>query len=162
MREIEESREMFARGDATVQEVPELDVAIVELPRAAHAMAVNEQTDCTRVVRVIEGHRYEMRYRYESWVEFQSRRPLPRIDMRPFADLLQTFEGNPGEWKSDGPAELVPAMRFEGPEGPMSSSSLTPGLFVRLLQSYLSDNASNEALQWSAYDTAAAYSTGIE
>jgi hypothetical protein len=30
----------------------------------------------------------------------------------------------------------------------MSPSSLTPGLFVRLLQSFLRDNAENEALLW--------------
>ena len=43
----------------------------------------------------------------------------------------------------------LPRLRLRGPEGGTSSSSITPGLFLRLLTRYLSANESNEALLWS-------------
>jgi hypothetical protein len=146
---IEAGRELFARGGATVQEFADIDLAVFELPREVHDMALYEQTQCTRVALVIAEQRYQVRYRYESWVELQSRRVLPRIDLRPFAEFLQTFEGNAGEWSADDPQQTLPRLRLRGPEGGTSSSSITQGLFLRLLMGYLRDNASNEALLWS-------------
>jgi hypothetical protein len=111
-------------------------------------MALYEQTQCSRVALVIEGHRYQARYRYESWVELQSRRPPPRIDLRPFAELLQTFEGNDGDWVADDVRRTLPRLRLRGPEGGTSPSSITPGLFVRLLAQYLRDHADDPELIW--------------
>jgi hypothetical protein len=145
---VEAGRELFARGEASVQEVPALDLAIFELPREVHDMALYEQTQCSRIALVVAEHRYQARYRYESWVEFQSRRPPPRIDLRPFADLLQTFEGNAGEWAFDDVRHTLPRLRLRGPEGGTSPSSLTPGLFFRLLGQFLRDNAENQELLW--------------
>ncbi len=146
---VQADRELFATGEAKLQEVPELDLAIFELPRRPHDMALYEQTDCSRVVLVIEGHRYQVRYRYESWVEFRSWPVPPRIDLRPLAALLQTFEGNDGDWTADETHRTLPHMRLRGPEGSISPSSITPGLFLRLLVTHLRDNADNAALLWS-------------
>ncbi len=148
---VEAGRELFARGEMTVQEVPELDLAVFSLPYAVHDMALYEQTSCSRVALVIEEQRYQVRYRYESWVELQSRRPPPRIDLRPFADLLQTFEGNAGDWAADDVRRSLPRLRLRGPEGGTSPSSVTPGLFVRLLMSYLREHESDPAVLWSPH-----------
>jgi hypothetical protein len=148
---VQADRALFDRGEATVQEVPELDLAIFELPRQVHDMAMFERTERTRVAIHIAEHRYIVRYRYESWVELQSRRPLPRVDLRPFADLLQTFEGNAGEWVSDDVQSSQSRLRLRGPEGSASPSSITPGLFMRLLMQYLRDNAENAALLWTPH-----------
>jgi hypothetical protein len=154
---VQDDRDLFARGEATVQEVPELDLAIFELPRPVHDMALYEQTACSRVALAIEGHRYQVRYRYESWVELASRRPPPRIDLQPLADLLQTFEGNPGDWVADEVRRTLPRMRLRGPEGGTSPSSITPGLFLRLVIAHLRDNADDEGLLWSPYRAEAEY-----
>jgi hypothetical protein len=148
---VQADRELFERGEATVQEVPELDLAIFELPRQVHDMALYERTTCSRVALHIVEHRYQVRYRYESWVELQSRQPPPRVDLQPFADLLQTFEGNAGEWVADDVQQPLSRLRLRGPEGSASPSSVTPGLFMRLLMQFLSDNASNAALLWSPH-----------
>jgi hypothetical protein len=150
-REVQAGRELFAQGRATVREEPELDLAIFDLPHQVHDMALYEQTQCSRVVLMIEGHRYQVRYRYESWVELQSRQTPPRIDLRPFAALLQSFEGNDGDWAADDVQHTLPRLRLRGPEGGASSSSITPGLFVRLLSQHLRENASNEELLWSPH-----------
>ena len=154
---VEAGRALFARGEATVQETPELDLAVFELPQPVHDIALYEQTACSRVALVIGDDRYQARYRYESWVELQSRRPPPRIDLQPFADRLQAIEGNPGEWVADDVQRTLPRLRLRGPEGGTSPSSLTPGLFVRLFASYLRENESNAALLWSPRDADVEY-----
>jgi hypothetical protein len=146
---VQAGRELFAKGEATVQEVADLDLAVFELPHEVHDMALYEQTRCSRVALVLEGFRYQVRYRYESWVELQSRRPPPRIDLRPFAGELQAIEGNAGEWAADDVQRTLPRLRLRGPEGGTSPSSITPGLFLRLLTRYLSANESNAELLWS-------------
>ena len=154
---VEAGRALFANGAATVREQPEVDLAVFTLPHEVHDMALYEQTQCSRVALVIEEFRYQVRYRYESWVELQSRRPPPRVDLRPFAELLQTFEGNDGEWAADDVRRSLPRLRLRGSAGGTSPSSITPGLFVRLLAQYLQDNAENEALLWSPQTADAAY-----
>jgi len=154
---VQRDRELFTSGDASVQEVPELDLAVFTLPRRLHDMALYEQTNCTRVALVIDGHRYQARYRYESWVEFKSRRVPPRVDFQPLADLLQTFEGNDGEWTADEVRRTLPHLRLRGPEGSISSSSITPGLFLRLLVQHLRDGAEKPELLWSPTDAEVEY-----
>jgi len=150
---VQADRELFDRGEAKLEEIPQLDLAIFDLPRPVHDMALYERTNCSRVALAIARHRYQVRYRYESWVELQSRRPPPRIDLRPFAELLQTFEGNAGDWVADDVQRSLTRLRLRGPEGGSSPSSITPGLFMRLLASFLRDNAANQELLWSP-DTA--------
>ena len=54
-------------------------------------MALHNATDCLRLL-VIHGRRYQFVDRYESWVQYRSRRPLPRVDMRPLAEQLSNAE----------------------------------------------------------------------
>ena len=142
-------RRLFAQGGVEMKEMPELDMAVFTLPEDVHPNAVNERTQCSRVVLVNEEFRYLVRYRYESWVEYQSREFPPRIDLGPFADFLQTFEGNPGYWKADDVASMVPLLRLQDEDEDVAPSSITPGLFVKLLAQFLGDNAENESLLWS-------------
>jgi hypothetical protein len=146
-----QGREAFARGETTVQEVPDVELAVFHIAQPVHTIALYEQTACTRVAITSDDQRHEARYRYESWVELQSRRPLPRIGLQPFADMLQTFEGNDGDWIAGDVQDFAASLRLRSPEGEPAPSSITPGLFARLLASYLRDNAENAALRWSPY-----------
>lgn len=142
-------RRLFEREGIEVKEMPELDMAVFTLPEEVHPIAINERTQCSRVVLVNEEFRYLVRYRYESWVEYQSREFPPRIDLGPFGEFLQTFEGNPGYWKADDVASIVPLLRLQDEDEDVAPSSITPGLFVKLLAQFLGDNAQNESLLWS-------------
>ena len=148
-------RRVCERNDAGLKEMPEVDLAVFTLPEDVHPIAVNERTHCSRIVLLVQEFRYLVRYRYESWVEYQSRDIPPRIDLGPFADFLQTFEGNPGYWEADEVASIVPVLRLrDEADAPASGddnapSSITSGLFVKLLAKYLGDNAENESLLWS-------------
>jgi Family of unknown function (DUF6687) len=146
---IAAGRRLFETGSIGMKETPALDLAVFALPEDVHPIAVNERTQCSRVVLMIDEFRYLVRYRYETWVEYQSRAMPPRIDLEPFADFLQTFEGNPGYWKADDVASIVPLLRLQDEDEDMAASSITPGLFVNLLAQFLNDNAENESMLWS-------------
>lgn len=142
-------RALMASGETSLQEFADIDLAVFQLPRTVHDMALYERTTHTRVLLVIEEASYEVRYRYDSWVELRSRNVPPRIDLRPFAELLETFEGSPGEWVADDIRQRQPRLRLREAGRERSHSSVTSGLFVRLLAAFLRDNESNADLLWS-------------
>lgn len=147
-QQVEAGRSLFAEGTAMVKEMPEVDLAVFTLPEEVHNIALYEQTNMSRVALLLPEQRYRARYRYETWVELATTSSPPRIDLRPFADLLEAFEGRPGEWIADDVSSAIPQLQQRGGDG---ESSITPGLFVRLLAQHLRDNAANEALLWSPY-----------
>nr|MBC8242096.1 hypothetical protein [Alphaproteobacteria bacterium] len=56
-----------------------------------HPMAVHNATECDRILTVM-GNSYVLTYRYESWVQFVSAPPMPRVDLHPLAADLNNSE----------------------------------------------------------------------
>lgn len=97
---LNESEAMIRDGSIQIEEFSALNLAVVTLlealpGRTVHRFAQIRQAVCHPMVlhnairsfRVLlmQGRRYELHYRYESWVQYMSRRPLARIDLRPLA-----------------------------------------------------------------------------
>lgn len=129
---------LLAGGAVTIEERPEVDLAVVrvdasapELARAGwagavvHPAAVHSSTSCLRVVTVWGG-RFELRYRYESWVRLTSRRPRPRVDLTALADRLSRLEADGGAWVFDGAGAITPALR----RADGAPSGLEPEMFL--------------------------------
>lgn len=142
----------LAEGVVTIDEVPELDLAVVHIPEtwppalatrfgsrqdsSCHPAAINNATSALRIL-TIQGRRYELVFRYESWVKFASRRPLARVDLGPLVARLQDHEPNGAAWSFDGVAALVPTLRpDDGHE-----SDIDPTRFRELVESYLASAA---------------------
>lgn len=120
-RQLSASEDALASGRVTVEERPELDVAIIDVaesePRrrghrfaandatGVHPMAINNATGCFRILQV-HGHRYTYTDRYESWVQYRSRRPLPRVDLRPLADVFSSIDTTTA-WTATSPSSLI-------------------------------------------------------
>ena len=77
------TEQLFDAGRITIEEQPELDLAVVRGPSAGewHPMAVHTRTVADRLL-LVHGPRVEFRYRYESWVQMASRRPALRVGWR--------------------------------------------------------------------------------
>ncbi|CAN5836386.1 hypothetical protein BH24ACT5_BH24ACT5_15030 [soil metagenome] len=115
------SEAALASGAITVEERGDIDLAIVDIAeneplRAGHRFAANEYvgvhpmaihntTSCFRILQV-HGRHYTYTDRYESWVQYRSRRPLPRVDLRPLADAL-TADDSGTEWRASAPSSLT-------------------------------------------------------
>jgi hypothetical protein len=138
----------LAKGVVTIDETPTLDLAVVNVPETSppalatrftirrdascHPAAINNATGALRIL-TMQGRRYELLFRYESWVKYTSRRPLPRVDLGPLAEQLQHEERNGARWSFDGVAALVPTLSLaDGHE-----SDIDPTRFRALVESYL-------------------------
>ncbi len=147
----QESEQAIAAGKVVIDELPELDLAIVHIPedmpvrvvrrylrqwqRSIHPFAVHNITQCSRLVW-LKGQSFEMQYRYESWVQMASRRPLLRVDLSELAHQLGELETAGGEWLFEGVDEVAPRLRLAG----SCQSSLAPEDFVRRLCIALTSN----------------------
>jgi hypothetical protein len=121
------SEALLADGTVTIEELPDIDLAIVRIPpqiaarpvrryledeqAAVHPFAVNSATSCTRLLRV-QGQHYEFEYRYESWLQIASRRVPLRVRLEGVVERLNALEPDAPMWIADDPmTSIVPRLR---------------------------------------------------
>ena len=155
---LSESEAMLEQGSVTIEENPDLDLAIVRLPeqlpetrihrfassqrRVFHSLAIHNATNCTRIL-IVQGRRVEFEYRYETWVQLISRRPPARVDLSALAKELNLLE-NGGQWIFDGVDQITPRLHLEGK--PESS------ILVEDIRSKLEQHLSVGPPAWDPYD----------
>jgi hypothetical protein len=145
---LAESEAMIREGRIQIEEIPTLDLAVVTLPEsmpgrkvhrftqnrraACHPMALHNVLHSFRVL-LMQGRTYELQYRYESWVEYISRRLLPRIDLTPVAEQLTELESGHGRWRFDGVDEITPKLALLN----AGESRIPPQQFLTQIKEYL-------------------------
>jgi hypothetical protein len=153
------SEALIEKGSITIEERPALDLAIVRLPAflsasevhpfaqlrtaVCHPYALNSRTKCTRIL-LFQGKYAEFYFRYESWVQLVSRRPLPRIDLSVLARELTQEEASGVRWIFDGVDGFEPRLRLEG----RNPTSLSPAEIETRLEQHLSSGVP----AWDPYD----------
>jgi hypothetical protein len=158
------SEEAIASGTVKIEEVPDLDLAIVTVPERApdagghrfgggwvhglHPMAVYNATERGALV-TRRGRRYELAYRYESWVQYRSRAVRPRVDLAPLAEALNAEEAAGGTWTAEHVSALTPVLSMAAPAGAADTteSTITPDRFVALVEAHLR----SEPAAWDPY-----------
>ncbi len=157
-RALDDSEAALRTGAVTIEEMADIDLAVVTVPEGwaagpahrftqpeaapCHPMAVHNATRCNRIL-TIQGRRYDVLYRYESWVQYMTHPPPARVDLGTLAERLTTEE-SAGEWHFDGIAALTPRMTLQGAE----QSNISPESFREKLVAYL--DAAPPA--WDPYD----------
>ena len=142
------SEKLLASGRIQIDERPELDLSIVDVPddvdlagghrfahewvRGLHPMALHNATRGFALL-VRQGRRYGLEYRYESWVQYRSRPVRARRDLGVLAADLSLEEPDGATWRYDGSAALAPALRLDGG----GESALAPDDFLRRLEAFL-------------------------
>jgi hypothetical protein len=122
-----ESIDAIDRGVVGIEENAAVDLAVVTVPEhwsartthrftqewteAVHPMAVNNATGRLRIL-LVQGRRYRLELRYESWVMFVSHPVLPRPDLGPLVDELTALEPRGARWEADPPGALTPQLRL--------------------------------------------------
>ncbi len=141
--------EKAVAGDVVIEEVPELDLAVISVPEVApaagghrfggawadglHPMAVHNATDRLALL-TIRGRRYDLLYRYETWVQLRSRPARARRDLAPLAAALTEREAAGATWVADPPSSLTAGLRLVDGE---AESSLDPTTFRALVEDHL-------------------------
>lgn len=153
------SEELIENGLITIDERPDLDLAIVRLPEdltrhrvhrftqqrlaECHPFALHNRTARTRLL-LLQGSRVELQYRYESWVQMASRRPAPRVDLSELANELNLEEATEGRWIFDGVDQITSRLHLEG----SSTTSVPLDAIVRRVEHHLRTGPS----AWNPYD----------
>jgi hypothetical protein len=156
-RQLTASEAALASGAITIEERADVDLAIVDIAASepqrrghrfaadeyvgVHPMAINNATGCFRILQV-HGRRYTYTDRYESWVQYRTRRPLPRVDLRPLADALTAVD-HETVWTASSPSSLTAQLQTA------QESSLDRTVVVDSLIEHLQ----SAPFAWNPYDT---------
>lgn len=118
------TEQALAAGTITVAERPDLDLAVVTITTRSrgdddpfagvHPYAVNNATGAFRQLWVRPPW-YRYTDRYETWIQYRSRRPLPRVDLRPLAERLTGLGPGGTTWRADAPGSITPTLEPDGP-----------------------------------------------
>jgi hypothetical protein len=132
------------KGQVRIEDEPDLDIAVVHVDErvgpwsgtrfttqrfdGVHPMALHNATDMSSIA-LIHGRRYSFTHRYETWVQYQTRRRPLRVALLPLA--RQLTEMDDVRWRADAVGALTPKLTHEG------ESSLTPERFLSLVRDHL-------------------------
>jgi len=145
------SKTSMVMGEVELREIPHVDLAVAESPEPLHPMVLYNNTERMRVLTALPGGQFQLRYRYETWVQYASRPVMPRVDLAPLLPRLQELEQEAVRWTYDGNASITPQLRPVGPDGQPSPSSLSLGTLLDELVAYYEREQGNAALQWNPY-----------
>jgi len=136
-RRVEADMALLDAGDATIEEVDEVDVAVVRAPRPLDALAVHPRTARMRVLTATPDGGLVLEHRYETWVRYVSRPLAPRVDLTPLLPRLHALERRPGTWRFDGVRAMTPCLHLAGPDGRTTPSSLGAERLLAELATFL-------------------------
>jgi hypothetical protein len=156
---LKRSEKAIETGQIKIEEKREIDLAIVTLSEessnepphklplglnhACHSMAIHNGTGCFRIL-LMRGKQYQLYFRYETWVQYMSRRPLPRVNLAPLAHELSQEEGDRGRWLFTGVDKIDARLYLDG----NSESRILPHEFRKKVESFLA----KAPAAWDPYD----------
>ena len=155
---LQESRQLIQMGEVRINEYPSADLAVVHMPaeldgriarrfvatetHRVHPVAINSATQCMRILRIVDQN-FELQYRYETWVQYASRKLVPRVKLHGLVDRLNQAEGN-GVWVWEGAGEIAPRLTLTG----QAESSIAQPQFV----SWLTDWLESAEIGWDPFN----------
>ncbi|MBO0774337.1 MAG: hypothetical protein J2P35_23030, partial [Actinobacteria bacterium] len=152
------SEALIASGQVTIREYPDPDLAVVDVPAdvslpgghrfahlwypGLHPMAIANATGRFAVL-TRQGPRYRFYYRYETWVQYCSRRPRARRDLRPLAAALGELEPAGVTWTARPSGALEPVLEPAGG----AESRIPPDKLLELVLAHLAGSPAD----WDPY-----------
>ena len=149
--DVIQSDSLLGSGAVQVEVFDEIDLTVMYTPLRLHDITRYSATPTFRLLTVRSENTYILEYRRESWVQYRSRRPLPRTDLAPLAHRLNLFERAPGRWRADPVTLPVPRMYLDAGDGRPAPSSIDAATVVAETVEYLRLTARRRELHWSPY-----------
>ena len=131
---------------------PEIGLAVVETPAPIPYYALFGPTAGFDIVlSMYAGQRYELEYKYTTWIDLESRPTLPRLHLAPLVARLNALEISGYTWAADGITDTGPLLRLSGkkltkaeryadPDGrPIYASSIAPEVMERAVVVFFRD-----------------------
>lgn len=131
---------------------PQIGLVVVRPPRPVHYYALFSPTaGYDMVLSQYAGNRYELEYKYTTWIDLDARPTLPRIALMPLAARLNQLEASGESWTADPITDTGPILRLGGQhltkkqryahptQRPIPASTITPQALEMLICSYFQE-----------------------
>lgn len=119
-------RDMY-KPETKLTRKPEIGLVIIDTPHPLHYYALFSRTQgFDMVLSCYEGNKYELEYKYTTWVDITSRPTLPRLSMKPLADRLNALETSGRRWTYENVTETGPILRLDGDKLSRSETYANP------------------------------------
>ena len=103
----------FLQAGGQIERLGELHIQIVNNPEPLHYYVLfQDSQDMDMVLSMYEGNRYELEYKYISWVDTAHRNLYPRLSFQSIAKRLNELEENLYEWEFDSIMDTGPILRL--------------------------------------------------
>ena len=94
---------------------PEIGLVVVRTPQPVPYYALLGGTAGFDIVlSLYDGQRYELEYKYTTWIDLESRPTRPRLPLAPLAARLNELEQGAHRWAADGITDTGPLLRLRG------------------------------------------------
>lgn len=147
--EVMAGLQVLQEGAGAVSLHQDIRLLVVQTPEPLHYYALFSQSQpADMVLSMYDQNRYELEYKYTTWINTKSRKGYPRLDLQPLARLLNQHEENPYVWRSEritdthpnlrlGGEKLNKEQRFDHPyKRIIHSSSIPPAKIITLITDY--------------------------
>ena len=112
---VQQAAATVQSAETTRRHYPEIGLAVVQTPASPPYYALfGSTTGCDIVLSQYEGNRYELEYKYTTWVDLASRPTLPRLALAPLMARLNALETSGRAWAADGITDTGPLLRLTG------------------------------------------------
>jgi len=107
-------RDMY-KPETKLARYQEIGLVVIETPHPVHYYALFSRTQGFDMVLACYGqNRYELEYKYTTWVDITSRPTLPRLPLAPLAERLNQIETSGRRWTHDSVTNTGPLLRLDG------------------------------------------------
>lgn len=149
--DILQANSVLNSGAVQIDEYDDLDLTVMQTPLRLDDITRMNAAGHYRLLTVRSENTFTLEYRRESWVRYRSRRPLPRIDLRPLAARLNMFERAEGQWRAAAMTVPVARLFFDAGTGRSSPSLLSAETVIAETLDHLRAGARRPEWQWSPY-----------
>ncbi|CAN5140071.1 hypothetical protein BH23BAC1_BH23BAC1_01090 [soil metagenome] len=95
--------------------IPEIKLLIVKAPHPLHYYALfSNSSSYDMVMSIYPENRYELEYKYTTWIDTAFRSSFPRMDLLPLANKLTNLEKSGKTWTCDKITDTGPILRLSG------------------------------------------------
>ena len=114
---IKKDHNIIHGNSSNVSANKEIGLTIIKTPEPVSYYALFSATHGSDIVlSMYSENRYELEYKYTTWVDIVSRPTLPRISLQPLCDRLNALEKSGKKWFCDNINDTGPILRIENSE----------------------------------------------
>ena len=113
--QVKKDWEMLLSAKSVLTLERDIRLLVVESPEPLHYYALfGQSAPADMVMSLYSGNRYELEYKYTSWVDTHSRPTYPRLDLQQLVLQLNQLEESQYKWAADKITDTGPILRLQG------------------------------------------------